>query len=806
MASERSEEHPSRPGILRILTARAILLFLLFTVVRFRGSFEGSYDSLVGFRAANFSSLIDSSHRARITFRPGGDHLENIYTRFTPESEDSLLSSVTATVYGPGGEELSSATYSGMSLYLGQYQNIPLPASGFEKGKTYTVTFTCDSTDVRSSYRLVLGSGLGNEVEGWRCESGEDETGLVPELHMVYSHHFGVKTFVLYIAIYLLSALAVLMPRTPLWEKVRGPFSLLILIFSAPALIWAVELLSYGSVIYMDLRIILSNILLLLGAGLLIASLTGRAWAGTLFNVLFCTAAGMMNHFTILYRGSSISPVDIFALRSAAAVVSHYTFSLDMPILLSVAVFVAVLVFNFRYADRRNRETGSGLPARLAGILLSAAMLVFTCTPLSRKWNGMYIYLKEYTESARRNGMIYNFVQAVPYLRLSKPEGYSSREAGRIAEKYMTGAEEFGGMKPDVVMVMMETWSDWSDFTDLSYLSSDPMSYLHSVEADSDPNTLTGRCVVPVYGSGTCNTEFEAVTGLSMRNLVSGSFPYLQYVTRGTPSMASYLKGLGYETTALHPGLADTWNRKMVYPWMGFDASEFETDFTYTDEIHRLISDRSCFNETLKCLPEDESRPPAFVFCVTISNHGGYRKHEDFDLIVTSARGTGTFIEMETYSSLLKYTSGDLEYFIGELEKRDRPTLVIFWGDHLPSLDSRYLDYIHFDDIMAADPALKYTTPYMVWANFDIHSEDIPETVSSNYIGLLALKLSGLPLNGWYSLLDGAMAARPVYGIRETVYSGTAEERREVLREYSYLEYAAIKDRKSVPEEFFTAR
>ncbi len=601
-----------------------------------------------------------------------------------------------------------------------------------------------------------------------------------------------------------MAALACIFPRTRLYERVREPFSLMVLVLGSPMLIYAVELLSYGSVIYMRPRILISNILIILGAGLLIGSVLGRLWIGTLFVTAFSRVAGLANHFTILYRGSAISPVDLFAIRSAAAVVSHYSFSFDMPLMIAIAVFVRIAVFAVRY--RSTMPKGKAFAA-LRGIGAAAGLgaLVFSCTHFSSDWNGMYIYMKEYTESARRNGMIYNFVQARPTLRVKRPEGYSPDEVRKMSEKYVDGRRE-ETQRPDVVMVMMETWSDFSDFTNTSFMSRDPQEYLHMVRNDDDPNTLTGHTVVPVYGSGTCNTEFEAVTGFSMRNFDANSYPYLQYVTRGTPSMASYLSALGYHTTALHPGIAETWNRKSVYPWLGFENSRFDSDFINKGQIHELISDRSCFDEILSCLPADGSgADPQFIFTVTISNHGGYRKNPDFDIISSSGKDQTIYLENDVYSSLLRYTSDDLEYFIGELSKRERPTIVIFWGDHLPALNSEYLDVIHFESIVGMDPLTKYTTPYMVWSNFDIDQSEIPQTMSSNYLGVAVLKMSGLPVNGWYRFLEHAMKTAPVYSVQGDVFRDgvNTEDRDELLREYEYIQYAAMKDRDSLAEGFF---
>ena len=56
-----------------------------------------------------------------------------------------------------------------------------------------------------------------------------------------------------------------------------------------------------------------------------------------------------------------------------------------------------------------------------------------------------------------------------------------------------------------------------------------------------------------------------------MMNMPSGSYAYMQHVTRELPSMASYLKEFGYETVAMHPFFEICWKRNSVYSLMGFD-------------------------------------------------------------------------------------------------------------------------------------------------------------------------------------------------------------------------------------------
>ena len=82
----------------------------------------------------------------------------------------------------------------------------------------------------------------------------------------------------------------------------------------------------------------------------------------------------------------------------------------------------------------------------------------------------------------------------------------------------------------------------------------------------------SGYFKVPSVGAGTANTEFEVLTGMSMRFFGPGEYPYKTYAkTRTLESAASALKGLGYGAEALHNNGGNFYSRAQVFNNMGFD-------------------------------------------------------------------------------------------------------------------------------------------------------------------------------------------------------------------------------------------
>lgn len=110
-----------------------------------------------------------------------------------------------------------------------------------------------------------------------------------------------------------------------------------------------------------------------------------------------------------------------------------------------------------------------------------------------------------------------------------------------------------------------------------------------------------------------------------MAFLPNGSIPYQQYIKSRTPSLAGYLKSLGYATYAQHPYQASGWSRDKVYPLLGFDNLDFMEDYRDVSYVRNYISDASDMEHIIETYEKNKaSGKPAFIFNVTMQNHGGY--------------------------------------------------------------------------------------------------------------------------------------------------------------------------------------
>ena len=164
-------------------------------------------------------------------------------------------------------------------------------------------------------------------------------------------------------------------------------------------------------------------------------------------------------------------------------------------------------------------------------------------------------------------------------LPIDVPEGYADDAARETEEAYAArydetlGAEpgreaavaQFAETRPTVICVMNET------FADLSLLGGETWGYEGPSRYDSLDGTLaSGSLAVSVLGGGTCNTEFEFLTGVPLAYVGDGKYPYSLYDLSASPSLARQFSELGYQTTAMHPNYATNWNRESVFEQLGY--------------------------------------------------------------------------------------------------------------------------------------------------------------------------------------------------------------------------------------------
>lgn len=591
-------------------------------------------------------------------------------------------------------------------------------------------------------------------------------------------------------------------------QKIRESRLSLIMLFIAPAAtFYLLEWYTHNPFETMKTTPQVLNLIMFELLALLLFSVFGKLHVALMAETLFFAIYGLANYFVLNFRSVPIQPWDLLSIGTAASVAGNYDYTLDRQALLVVLGFLFLLILEFFCRFTLKKGTWKlRLPmAATLVVMLGAFGLMFHSDEIVEQKLRLYNKLFTPTTISYKNGTALAFVMELRYLSVDKPAGYNADTAAQelaaleeesMSEPAMAGAGSDEGEFPNIIVIMDEAFSDPAILGDFT-VNQDYMPFVHSL-LDGAENTVSGWLNVSVLGGNTANTEFEYLTGNTMAFLPQGSIPYQQYIKGETPSLASHLAGLGYQTVAMHPYNASGWDRDTVYPAMGFSEMYFLPDFDNAAKVRNYVSDQSDF-EKIVVIYENKGDNPLFLFNVTMQNHSSYTESFDnFDPQIEVEGGSQT---LNNYLSLLSLSDAALSELISYFEEQEEDTIIVFFGDHQttnsviePILKQNGKSSSTLTEEEQAD---RYKVPFFIWANFDIEEETGVET-SVNYLGAKTLLAAGVPMDGYFTYLSVFSETVPVISANHvTLADGTftnADDQSELLSDYKGYQYYRLFD------------
>ena len=591
-------------------------------------------------------------------------------------------------------------------------------------------------------------------------------------------------------------------------QKIRESRLSLIMLFIAPAAtFYLLEWYTHNPFETMKTTPQVLNLIMFELLALLLFSVFGKLHVALMAETLFFAIYGLANYFVLTFRSVPIQPWDLLSIGTAASVAGNYDYTLDRQALLVVLGFLFLLILEFFCRFTLKKGTWKlRLPmAATLVVMLGAFGLMFHSDEIVEQKLRLYNKLFTPTTISYKNGTALAFVMELRYLSVDKPAGYNADTAAQelaaleeesMSEPAMAGAGSDEGEFPNIIVIMDEAFSDPAILGDFT-VNQDYMPFVHSL-LDGAENTVSGWLNVSVLGGNTANTEFEYLTGNTMAFLPQGSIPYQQYIKGETPSLASHLAGLGYQTVAMHPYNASGWDRDTVYPAMGFSEMYFLPDFDNAAKVRNYVSDQSDFEKIVE-IYENKGDNPLFLFNVTMQNHSSYTESFDnFDPQIEVEGGSQT---LNNYLSLLSLSDAALGELISYFEEQEEDTIIVFFGDHQttnsviePILKQNGKSSSTLTEEEQAD---RYKVPFFIWANFDIEEETGVET-SVNYLGAKTLLAAGVPMDGYFTYLSVFSETVPVISANHvTLADGTftnADDQSELLSDYKGYQYYRLFD------------
>jgi len=475
-------------------------------------------------------------------------------------------------------------------------------------------------------------------------------------------------------------------------------------------------------------------------------ALFGRRHISLLFIAPIALLLAAIGNQKISYLGDPLYPTDFLYSRQImelAPLLIGERPGTAAAILAGGALSIFLLVTAWRYWRRvrppiRWRMRAARLAVVLPALAFFVSIMDFATFSWTRDRLQIIPIMWDQKENYASNGFAIAFALNVPMAKVLAPPAYSDEVLDAI-EPGPTGVS-MPEQKPDIIVVMSESFWDPTQLPKTT-ITPDPMPHVRAVRS--------GSVFSPEFGGMTANVEFEALTGFSNAFLPYGSIPYQQYVRGAVPSLASFFRAEGYETTAMHPFEGWFWNREHVYDAFGFDRFLSIEKLPPMRSRGPLVSDDSLTDEIIR--RADAAQRPFFTFAVSLQGHGPYEpnRYTDPSVKVESVASYWTGKSIQTYAESIADADRSFQRLIDWAQKRERHTVLVFFGDHLPPLNQAYTETGFMAGPVpdrreeAAKLAQHRETPLVVWSNKNGPMKDIG-SISPSLIPLKLFQAAGI--------------------------------------------------------------
>lgn len=399
---------------------------------------------------------------------------------------------------------------------------------------------------------------------------------------------------------------------------------------------------------------------------------------------------------------------DLFAMQNT----KYFTAGEAAIVIVTVGLFLAFCAWLFVKGPKFQGNIHKILtPLMVAAIFL----MVPITTKAAQSTNVVAAYFSNIAQGYENYGFVYGFSSSVVDRGMSKPDDYSEEKIRHIQASNRPETTEAAEDTPNIIVVLLESFVDPYDVNFLQY-SDDPTPNFHNLLN----NYSSGYLKVPVVGAGTANTEFEVLTGMSMQYFGTGEYPYKTTLKQtDCESIASVLDDLGYGTHVVHNNGGNFYSRANAFSMMGFDtftSKECMNIQEYTP-LGSWPTDNILIGETLKAMDATPDQPD-LVYTITVQGHGDYPTEkiiENPEIAVSGAADEASNNAWEYYINEIHEVDKFIGNLTNELAQRDEKTIVVFFGDHLPTMGLEDTD-------MASGDIFK--TKYITWNNFDLPKQD----------------------------------------------------------------------------------
>lgn len=437
-------------------------------------------------------------------------------------------------------------------------------------------------------------------------------------------------------------------------------------------------------------------------------------------SVILWAVVGITDYYLLTFRTTPFVGVDI-DMDIDDLIVAYKYLSPVQGILITLGLLLAVgVIILFVFISPKSKLLFGRVKSTLALVGYWVATYALICIAIATgimttKFGNLAISYHDY-------GIAYCLTLTIVDTGIPEPDNYSESEV-KDAIKGDDKEDESTPTKPPVeekkqpnfIFIQLESFIDPYAIEGLE-CSKDPIPYFRSLMNEFS----TGYITVPTIVAGTCNTEFEVISGMSLEYFGPGEYPYKTILKESVcESMASDLKNIGYTAHAIHNNKATFYGRNTVFANFGFDTfTSIETMCDVSKTPNDWAKDDVLVKSILDCLKYSEGKD--VIYTVSVQCHGTYNvAPEDYeDYIKVSG------IEDEELANSYTYYVNQLaeeDQFIRDLtsalSKYDEDIVLVMYGDHIPGLSIS-------DDQFVDENRTIYDTQYVIWDNMGLEKVD----------------------------------------------------------------------------------
>lgn len=486
-----------------------------------------------------------------------------------------------------------------------------------------------------------------------------------------------------------------------------------------------------------------------------------RPWlAGCILG--FCyTALSLADYFKFSILQEHIMPWDLFLSKNIGEFqpfLKSVEITPTMVWLLLAPVLYSVLLLP-RKPKWHYKKFGFLIPMVL-GICIFGGTAVFLTNNTMRmsytKWFDISVNDTSTQQSNYyKNGFLTAFALNIGYLNIETPAHYSQNTIQQLKNQYAPAVATGEFKKPDVIVILSESFWDVTTLPNTTF-SEDPIANYNALSQ----NNPSGTMISSTFGGGTARPEFEVLTGMTTAPMPAGAFPYQQYMHSDTFSFARYFKNMGYDTIGLHTYDNTFYERNKAYPHMGFDEfrgqDQLKTQLWWNSGPY--LTDETLIDE-IKYELEQEHDNGAFLFGITMENHSLFQNKFKSNELTIDVKNSNCSIQeinaLKNFTKGLNDSDKALKQLYDYVMAREKETVVLWFGDHLPTLGNDFSPYTTTGALQSSDSEnwtdkeveYMFSTPYIVFANYDTGKDYVADkqAVSSYLLMPLLLKYINAP-------------------------------------------------------------